>query len=100
VRALSNARFKILAHLLDEIEIAAARERLAGAGDDHGRHPRIRIHVAPDLGQLMMHDGIGGVQPPRAVHGDTENALLRPIQLQPLIVGVKVAHIFFSWFFQ
>jgi hypothetical protein len=48
----------------------------------------------------MMHDGIGGVQPPRAVHGDAENALLRPIQLQPLIVGVEVAHIFFSWFFQ
>ena len=49
-RFLPHARQhgKILAHLLDQIEIAAAGERLAGAGDDRTLTLRIGVDVAPD----------------------------------------------------
>jgi hypothetical protein len=51
---LPRAGAEVVDILLDDREVAAGREHLAGAGQDHGIDAGIPIDIAPDVAQFGM----------------------------------------------
>ena len=88
---LPRTRFEIVDVLLDHREIAAGREHAAGTGQHNGIHRRIAIDVAPDISELRMQDGVGGIHL-AVVHRDAEHGRMRAIEAEPRVAGVRVGH--------
>src|SRR5216684_5989394 len=87
----AGARGKVVDDIADHVEVATGRERLAGPGQDGGGDPGVGVDVAPDFDQLAMHGCIRGVEPARIVHGDTQHARVRAIELQTLIAEIAIS---------
>src|SRR5260370_87011 len=68
-----------------------SRERISGPGQDGGGYPGVGVNVAPDFDQLAMHGRIRGVESARIVHGDTQHARVRAIELQTLIAEIAIS---------
>src|SRR6202011_4036269 len=88
---LPGARLEILDILPDDREIAAGREDPAGAGDDRGIDALIPIDVTPDLRELAMQSLVSSVHSP-VLHRDAEHLLMRAIEFEPGIAGVRIGH--------
>jgi hypothetical protein len=87
-----RAHLEVVDDPLDHVEVAACRERGPLPGQDCAAHVRVGVDVAPDLGELAVHVGVGGVELARIAHQYPEHAFRRPLELQPLVAGVAVAH--------
>ncbi|MNY33595.1 hypothetical protein D3C86_1678800 [compost metagenome] len=53
---------EVVGHVLDQGQVPTGREAAAFAPDDGHADVRIGGNVAPDLGQLAVHAGVGGGQ--------------------------------------
>jgi hypothetical protein len=87
----ARPRLEILRHLFDQIQAAAARVTFPEPADDRNRNLRIGIHIAPDLGELAMHLRVGHSELALAPHHDFQNARLRPLEREALVLGVSHA---------
>ena len=77
--------------LLDDREVAAGREHLAGAGQDHGIDARVFVDIAPDVAELGMQSRVRRVHP-AVLHRDAENLGMRAVEFEPRIAGVGIGH--------
>ena len=79
---------RVAGHLLDQLQIAAGREGLPGARDQH--HPRLGIGVdgQPHLGQLPVQARVGGVHRLGAIDRDEHDAVRLLLEEEMPVVGV------------
>ena len=87
-----HARDRIVENALDQLEIAAGRKRLAGAGDDDRVDVGIVVDVAPDMRELGMGlriDRIVGLGP---IECQPQDSLRWIIDLQAGVGGITVGH--------
>ena len=75
-----GARREVRDHLLDEIEVAARRERAAGAADDHGAGLGVGVDGAPHLGEVAVHGGVGRVEATLRLHRDHQDPVLGALE--------------------
>ena len=90
------ALLEVVGEIAGHVEVAARRERAAGAGDDDGRSVGVAVDVAPDFGKFRVRRLIDGVEPLRAVHGDPEHARMRAVEEHVAVTVVAAAHRIFS----
>src|SRR4029077_16982024 len=69
-----------------QVEGTASREAFAEPADYRYRRVRIGIDIAPDLGQLAMGLRIGHAELALLPHDDFEDAGLRAMELEHLVV--------------
>ena len=85
VRAIASALPAVGLH---HAEVAAGRERLAGAGDHGDARAVVGVDGAPDLGQLPVQAGVGRVHHLGPVERDEQHAVRPALEAEVLVVGV------------
>jgi hypothetical protein len=87
-------RVVILHVVLNQVEVAAGGEHLAASAlDDHAVDRVVAVDIAPDVDQLGVHDGVGGVVLLRSVHGDAQHPGVRPVEEKTLVPLLPRRHI-------
>jgi len=89
----AHAGVEIRHHLADELEVAAGRERLAGAGEQDRIHTRIGVDHPPDFGEVAVHLAVGGIELVWPVHHHAQDPGMRPIDLEPRKACVRFIHL-------
>jgi hypothetical protein len=77
----------VAGHPPDHVQVAAGRERLAGAGDHCDSRLRVGGDLRPDPGELAVHLLVGRVVLVRPVHGDEQHAVVPAFEPELLVLG-------------
>jgi hypothetical protein len=88
---LPCARREVVDILLDDREIAAGREYLPSAGQDHRIDARVGVNITPDVAEFRMQCGIRRVHP-AVLHRNAENLGVRAIKFEPRIARIRIGH--------
>ena len=88
----AHAGVEIRDHIVDQVEIAAGRECLAGAGQQDRIDAPIGIDGAPDLGEVRVHVRVGGVELVRSIHDHTQDPRMWPIDQQARKLRIALIH--------
>jgi len=83
-----DAGLEVPGHLLDHREVAPGGEGAVGPGDNHDRDVGIAVDIAPDPGQLLVLGGAHGIEPPRGVEDDPQDAGLGELEVEVRVVAV------------
>jgi len=81
----------VVEHLLDQVEVAARRERLALAGDDHRPDVGVGVDVAPDVGELPVGLRVDRVVALGLVECQPKEPILGLFDQELVVGGVAIA---------